>query len=266
MRLNISFLPPEDVIKGFYAYWWPLLKYPTPISNLPMGHNVLQKLYFHLLPKLGVNRHFPSVMTTAPTFLGGLGLPNFEWEQAIQHINVFSIFYRSTCNLGKLLSMSLEYCQLHIGSTQCFLNLPYLKHHFLLPSTWVHIIWEFLSTFQLQIHLDRFPVPQPHRELDISIMDAIRETSFFSTAELLHISKFRLYLQVYFLSDLVIGDCNRVHPSYLHGEQNICCKSSFHWPKHVPSTYQRQLWITAISMITDSHACLKRNLGNIIRQ
>ena len=134
-RLNASFLPPVDIIKGFYSYWWPSLRYSTPISNLPLPSNILQKLYFSMLPRLGVNRHFPAIMSTVPFFMGGLNLPKFEWEQAIQHINIFSIFYRSTCNLGNLLMTTLEYCQLHIGSTQCFLLSSYEKNSHLLPHT-----------------------------------------------------------------------------------------------------------------------------------
>ena len=40
----------------------------------------LEKLYYHLLPRLGINRHFPKVMINVPAYMGGIGLPKYEWE------------------------------------------------------------------------------------------------------------------------------------------------------------------------------------------
>lgn len=74
-----------------------------------------------MLPKIGVNRHFPSVMSTTPSFLGSLALPKFELEQVIQYLNHFSLLYYSTSQLGNLLHTKLEYSQLHVGTTQFFL-------------------------------------------------------------------------------------------------------------------------------------------------
>ena len=88
-----------------------------------------------MLPKLGVNRHFPKEMITAPSFLGGLDLPRYKDEQAVQHIQIFFRLYNSNDHLGKLMMTYLEYCQLHVGSSECFLNLPYSKYYFLIAPT-----------------------------------------------------------------------------------------------------------------------------------
>ena len=133
-----------------------------------------------MLPKLGINRHFSSIMSTVPTFLGGLGLPKFELEQAIQHLNYFLLLYNSTSQLGQLLHAKLEYSQLNVGTTNCFLLESYCQQHHFIHHTWICTIWEFLYHYKLLIKLHEFPLPQPQREFDISIMDAIIQSSVFN--------------------------------------------------------------------------------------
>ena len=98
-----------------------------------------------MLPKLCVNRHFPTDMVTVPYYLGGLNLPRYEWDQGMQHLSYFSTLYGTSDQLGKLFMVELEYCQLHVGSTECFLNTSYAKQHLLLYLTWLKIYYRNLS-------------------------------------------------------------------------------------------------------------------------
>ena len=88
-RLAASKLRPGDIMFGYQHYWWPSLKYPTPVLSLAPNLNVLDKLHAALLPKLGVMRTFPTVMRGVPTYFGGLNLHLAEVEalaQAIHHL------------------------------------------------------------------------------------------------------------------------------------------------------------------------------------
>ena len=97
-----------------------------------------------MLPRLKVNRHFPKVMINLPYFLGGLNLPRYEWEQAVQHLSVFSLLYNNASPMGNMFTVTLEYCQLHVGTTMCFLHTSYNKFGNRIPRNWMSIIWEFL--------------------------------------------------------------------------------------------------------------------------
>ena len=77
-KLLASFLSHADAIFGFRSFWWPSIRYSAPLSNLPLKSNILQRLYFNLIPKMNVNCHFPTVMITLPYFISGLNLPRFE--------------------------------------------------------------------------------------------------------------------------------------------------------------------------------------------
>ena len=73
-RLLASTLKSNDILFGYLHYWWPSLKYPTPVLSFNTDMNVLVKLDAALLPKLGVMKTFPVIMRSLPTFLGGLNL------------------------------------------------------------------------------------------------------------------------------------------------------------------------------------------------
>ena len=143
--------------------------------------------------------------------------------------------------MGQLLHAELEYIQLHVGTTNCFLLESFSQRHQFVNHTWICTIWEFLHHFKLLLQLHNFPLPQPQREFDISIMDAIIQSSAFNLQELIHINKFRLYLQLYFLSDLILPSSTKLHPSIQKGFKDPCYTSSFHWPDHQPMELQRAL-------------------------
>ena len=78
VKLKSSTLLSDDISKGYLLYWWLSIFYLVPISNLLLVDNILNELYFCILPKMGVNQHFPKLMIDALTFIGGLGLLKFE--------------------------------------------------------------------------------------------------------------------------------------------------------------------------------------------
>ena len=88
-KLATSKLQPGDIMFGYQHYWWPSLRYPSPVLSFAPDSNVLGKLHAALLPKLGVMKTFPTVMQSVPAYLGGLGLHSAEVEalaQAIHHL------------------------------------------------------------------------------------------------------------------------------------------------------------------------------------
>ena len=112
----------------------------------------------------------------------------------------------------------------------------------------------------MHLRLHNFPVPKYQWEFNIYILDAIKSTSCFSLIDLLHINKYRVYLQVYILYDLVIADSNLLHPSFITGERNLCSKSKFQWPKQIPTSNQKRLWKQIISLFANPIHRLFHNL------
>jgi hypothetical protein len=72
MKLEISALSLQDIMFGYQKYWWPSLKFTTPIISFKPGGNVLSKLHAMLLLTLRVIKTFPVAMRYSLIELGSL--------------------------------------------------------------------------------------------------------------------------------------------------------------------------------------------------
>ena len=70
---------------------------------------------------------------------------------------------------------------------------------------------------------------------DKAIMDVAINLSSFSSKELIQINLVRINLEVFFLSDLVRQNTNRITDYYIKGWKDKWSKSSYSWPKVYPS-------------------------------
>lgn len=152
-RLAVSKLRPGDIMFGYQHYWWPSLKYPTPVLSLAPNLNVLDKLHAALLPKLGVMKSFPTVMRGIPTYFGGLGLHLAEVETLVQAIHHFISLYEAETPTRSLLQILIEYHQLEIGSNRQLFTLSYGTFGHLATNTWITSLWQHTSHYHLQIAL-----------------------------------------------------------------------------------------------------------------
>ena len=81
------------------------------LLSLPVQESILKPLYQELLPRIKVNRHFPSVMVTAHPAVRVLGLGSMEYEEVAKVINLFLSLHHSLTPSAPLLYKSLELMQ-----------------------------------------------------------------------------------------------------------------------------------------------------------
>jgi hypothetical protein len=92
-QLKIAFtqlpLPPDGILLGIKTTIQPKLAYSMAATTLPDKylHLITRNLYFNLLPKLGLNRHFPRVLITAPQYYGGIDLMCLADQQGYAHLD-----------------------------------------------------------------------------------------------------------------------------------------------------------------------------------
>ena len=94
-RLATYPLFPSQILAGHNFFLLPSLRHMAPLLLLPVFESILKPLYQELLPRIKVNRHFPSAMVTAHPTVGGLGLGSMEYEQVAKEINLFLFLYHS---------------------------------------------------------------------------------------------------------------------------------------------------------------------------
>ena len=119
-KLATSKLQPGDIMFGYQRYWWPSLRYPSPVVLFAPDSNILGKLYAALLPKLGVMKTFPIVMRSVPAYLGGLELHSAKVEALAQAIHHLISLCKADIPTRLLLRAIIEYHQLELGIDKQF--------------------------------------------------------------------------------------------------------------------------------------------------
>ena len=123
----------------------------------------------------------------------------------IGQIKLFLEHITRDTQLGISYRANIETMQLEIGSLSDVFSLPYHRYQFLATYCWVKDLW--FSTDKYRISLRK-----PHslftlqRENDFALMDKIVHSQKFTNHELTRINLCRLYLRVFFLSDISSGN------------------------------------------------------------
>ena len=115
-RLSVGRLPARWGWVSYFQQLWPKLKYglgtnSSSVETLEEAEDEqgpLRKLYYKMLPFLGVNRHIKAQWRHLHSTFGGVGLRKILTEVVIARINMFLQHYRTPSTLGTKLQMSLE--------------------------------------------------------------------------------------------------------------------------------------------------------------
>jgi len=165
MVLQSNFLPHHLFWTIIHHVLWPSLCYLLSITSLSplQAAQTETKLYQVLLPHLGINHHFPTILWYALLQFHGLSLPNPYWEQGISSLSRFLQHTNSNTLEGTLIQALLEFLQLELGTHLNLFSLPYDTWKFLAMDCWLKMIWQFVSLSQLQLQCSHrsYHLPPP---------------------------------------------------------------------------------------------------------
>jgi len=161
--IKSTFLPCHLLWTAMHHVLWPSLWYPLSVTTMSpsQAHQTTSRLYQTLLPRLGVNRHFPTPLHYAtPAFLG-LGLPDPYWEQGISAIRLFLEQANSDTTESQLLHTSLEYLHLELGTATNPLELSYDLWSPLATDCWLKSLWWFADFAKISLRPSLPIIPPP---------------------------------------------------------------------------------------------------------
>jgi hypothetical protein len=75
-----------------------------------------------------------------------------------------------------------------------------------MTENWIAGIWEDLYSCKSTLKIIAEWKPLPNRNNDVFMMEALTETEEFTARELKEINRCRIYLQVYYISDIASYD------------------------------------------------------------
>jgi hypothetical protein len=205
----------QDTMTGIQILANSTLKYMLPATNIPWDtiNKINQKFIYIILPKIGLNRHFPRAVIFAPSYFGGAELIHLPFEQGVAHILLILRHLRAYTTLGTILHQALEAYQVHA----CLLHPPleYTQHIPYVYALWINTSRTFLHKIDGKITIQTLP-PLPLLRLhDNSIMQIAIDQNTFTKHELQLLNNCRLFLQITNLAEITNNSGTEIHPQYI---------------------------------------------------
>jgi len=151
------------------------------------------------------------IIHASPKF-GGYDLPS-SWDlQGSLHIHLFIGHIQLGDLVGKFLLQCCDRLYLLIGKqAPLFMyNFDTIRKH--APETWITNTWDYTSGLKATLTCPALVLP-PQREHDVAIMD--RAIDAYTGQKLSGINSVRLYLHVFFLSDITDSSGQYIDENYL---------------------------------------------------
>ena len=224
-------------------------------------------LYTDLMPKMGLSSKLPLPYRYGTLAYQGMGLLHIHSQMMIEQLKVFLEHVTKDTQLGISYRATMETLQLEIGSIHDVFVLPYHKYHFLATDSWIKCLWLCLDKYKISLRKPSTPYP-PQRTNDFSLMDTVIDAKIFTNSEIYRINLCRIYLQVFYLSDICSGNGRGVMNNYMDGLFSPIRKSTWIWPRQQqPTSKDWKLWRIAIHEVwahSESHI-LQNPMGNWTR-
>lgn len=178
---------------------------------------------------LGLNENFLRAIYYGPFHLGGLAIQSVPSQTVATHINYFLYHSRLNTKVGVKLDASITFLQIKTGLFLNFLEQPYITYGFLATHTLIKQIWAEFKPFGLTLrpNLNSVWLPHPQGTNDFSLVEyAIGK---YSQQDIKLLNRYRMYLQVISLYDILQYDLQAVHPDIKQGNRIISRQSSIFW-------------------------------------
>jgi hypothetical protein len=133
-----------------------------------------------------------------------------------------------------------------------------------MTENWITGIWEHLHSCKSTLKITAEWKPLPNRKNDVAMMGALTETEEFTAKELKEINRCRIYLRVFYISDIASHGGQRITDRARKGRRDAGRKSSWAWPvQQRPTSWKA--WKLALEYLAPD-GCVISQLGDWLEQ
>jgi hypothetical protein len=126
--------------------------------------------------------------------------------------------------------MMMEFTQMQFGCTCNLFDQSYKQYAgAMIDENWITAIWAHLERCEATVKITGMWKPTHGRENDNAIMETIMASGRFRPAEMREINRCRLYLQVFFTSDIADNSGKNLEPWVLKGQRQFTRKRIWEW-------------------------------------
>jgi hypothetical protein len=196
------------------------LGYGTAATSLSMDEcKEIQKPPVNtILPKMGINRNTKREVVFGTMKYGGLGLTQLSVVQGYGQFQYLLGHLRSDDTSGTLYRILMEFTQLECGMEQEILSCDFDKYEKnILTPNWITECWRFQRICDAKIQTTGTWKPLRGRKGDVALMEVFAN-NFFTAKEMKDINRCRIYLQVFYLSDVTDIAGNHIEAWVIKGK------------------------------------------------
>ena len=261
MKIHNSHLQSSYAWVSYRLQIWPGIRYSlgTLTNDMESITDLLQDLYYKLLPSLGVVRTFRKVLRTIPQSFGGIGLWHLAAEQLAARLNLLLQHYQRDTVIGSKFRAMTRWLQLELGTNLLPFSLSYDKWSLLATHCWHKMLWRTIQWSGIEVYISDSEIPFP-RENDICLMEYFYQQGC-TVEDLRSLNRCRMALHLLFLSDVVTADGLHLESSMISEVNNVPIKSDYTFPPSFPSPADWRKWAAFWSRVSGPSFSTSRYLG-----
>jgi hypothetical protein len=240
--------------------FWPWVGYGLCSTTVTFSEleQALHRQYYQILPLGGVVRSAPVGSRTINTCFYGVGLLHAGIMALIPMMNKLLMHYRCSTATGRFMQISHSLLLVELGMSFQPLQVNYKNHNHLVTHTWMKMLWEKLSMFEMMVIIPENSQGFP-REGDKFIMLVLLRAGC-SKEDLWRLNRVRVSLQVLFMSNVLTASGNKISLEVLSPRPRGEAWSNMQWPSKHPMVSDMDLWRNAMHTICPSQ-CSSTGVG-----
>jgi ribonuclease HI len=259
----------HDIWQSFTTRIMKTLEYPMAATTLTFhewDQLIMSPLLKAVLPKAGMNQHFPRVVLYGPTAYQGMGVMHPWFHQELTHLQICLDVLNTHDLLSNLLQACFESLRLEIGYPGQITDAPYETLTEAVTNSWVTTLWQFAQNFGFSFD-DLFPQLMPLREEDQFLMKAFVEIGGYEGHELFMLNTCRMFLHAVTLADISDFSGTQLSADAMEGHPSCQRLTDYSWPRSPPNLSPEfwSLWQNALIRCFTSHSqptTLRQPMGN----
>ncbi len=219
-------------------------------ASLKELDKVLYRQYYQILPMGGIVCMTSAGSRTVDAGFFGVGLPHLGVEALIAMSNKLLMHYGCQMATGKLMQTSYSLLFLELGLSFHPLQESYDQFERLLTHSWMKMVWEKLSKFNVRAVVANLNLTFPC-DGDQFIMQVLIQSGY--SIKVLHrLNRVRVSQQLLFMSDVLTALGNKINLEVLTQQSPGEAWSNMTWPTEHPPESDFQLWRIAMLSICPS--------------
>jgi hypothetical protein len=215
-----------------------------------------------ILRKMGITSNPPRAVVSVKARYGGIGLDHLTSVQSHGQLQHLLGHLQCQYTTGQLIHMTMKFTQMECSCMGNVLEQSYKQYvGAIIDEYWITAIWAHLERCEATVKVTGLWKPTHGREKDSAIMEKITASGRFKPAEIREINICRLYLQVFFTSDIADNSDKHLEPLVPKGQIQSTRNSIWEWPvQHRPTSWK--LWKQAIMELFAQDGSMLQPLGH----